>query len=112
MHQYETRSADPPNDQDDAKWSYQVLKRPSTRYAAVAFFTVNIFLIALPFKPTKNPDYSLRQIPSWAVPVTVFSAYAVGGLVALYIIFFCPGPAFQAKSRKIKVGLSGRICWL
>lgn len=101
MHQYETRIADLPNDQDDAKWSYQVLKRPSTRYAAVVFFTVvNIFLIALPFKPTKNPDYSLRQIPSWAVPVTVLSAYAVGALVALYIIFFVRDLRFKQSRGK------------
>ena len=101
MDQYETRTADPPNDQDDAKWSYQVLKRPSTRYAAVAFLTiVNIFLIALTFKPTKNSDFSSRYIPSWAVPVTVLSAYAVGALVALYIIFFVRDLRFKQSRGK------------
>lgn len=116
MDQFETRSADPPSDQNDARWSYQVLKRPSTRYATVAFLTVvNIFLIALPFKPTKNSDCTSRQIASWAVPATVLSAYAVGALVALYIICFVRDLHFkQSRGKSIWgppnefVGYNGR----
>ncbi|XHF98274.1 hypothetical protein AWENTII_001834 [Aspergillus wentii] len=103
MNEYETKEANPSDHYFPGPWSYQVLKNKRTRYGAVAFFTiVNIFLIALPFKTTNNPDGSTRRIPSWAVPVTVLSVFAFAALVALYIICFVRKLDFQqSRGRKI-----------
>lgn len=91
MDQYETSRADGDNAEYEGKWSYQVLKNAWARYGAVTFFTVvNLFLIALTFKPRDN-----RTLLSLAVPITVFSACAIGALVALYVIFFVDNLRFQ-----------------
>lgn len=99
MKQYETSKVDPPDQHNSAKWSYQVLRSAWTRYGTVTFLAVvNLFLIALPFKSTTNSNETSRDIPSWVVPITVFSAFALGALVALYIICFVRKLEFKQRS--------------
>ncbi|KAL2820553.1 amino acid permease-domain-containing protein [Aspergillus cavernicola] len=103
MDQYETKDADPIGAGYTTPWHFQVMKRPLIRYLAVIFSTVaNAYLIIIPFKPTSNPDGTHPATPSWVQPTIVIVVYAIGAIVALYIITFVPVLDFRQSTCDIR----------
>ncbi|KAL4782538.1 amino acid permease-domain-containing protein [Aspergillus varians] len=108
--QYDTKSADPMRHGFDLPAEYQVLKKHRYRYIAVAFFTlVHLFLVIVPFIPSRNPDGSHRDMQSWVHPVVVSAFYVFGALVALYVLGFVEGLTFRGSEYNFAQNSDGRL---
>lgn len=76
-------------------WQYKVLTRRDFRYSIVGFLLLsNLFLVVMPFIPTKHPDGQPRRIPTWILPAAVLPVYAAGALAGLTAVIICSEMTF------------------